>query len=41
MDIEIKISDAEQYKKIKDVIKEIIKDSEQNNSSKFKKGLKK
>lgn len=40
MDIEIKISDAEQYKKIKDTIKEIIKGSEQNNSSKFKKGLK-
>lgn len=40
MDIEIKISDAEQYKKIKDTIKEIIKSSEQNNSSKFKEGLK-
>ena len=40
MDIEIKISDAEQYKKIKDTIKEIIKSSEENNSSKFKKGLK-
>lgn len=41
MDIEIKISDAEQYKKIKDTIKEIIKGSEENNSSKFKEGLKK
>lgn len=41
MDIEIKISDAEQYKKIKDTIIEIIKSSEENNSSKFKKGLKK
>lgn len=40
MDIEIKISDAEQYKKIKDTIKEIIKGSEENNSSKFKEGLK-
>lgn len=40
MDIEIKISDAEQYEKIKDSIKEIIKGSEQNNSSKFKEGLK-
>lgn len=40
MDIEIKISDAEQYKKIKDTIKEILKGSEENNSSKFKEGLK-
>lgn len=40
MDIEIKIRDAEQYKKIKDTIKEIIKGSEENNSLKFKEGLK-